>query len=113
MKTRKITPYPLYNTDNPLLTDHAKDLDIFLGKPFWIWDKEKHKLEFLIDSNCCFNHIIGLAVKNDKQYPIFDYQKLIFDAIENNQNIWIKKARGIGVTTFIIRYLTWKILHSS
>jgi hypothetical protein len=51
--------------------------------------------------------------KNDKEYPLFDYQKLIFDAIENNQNICIKKARGIGVTTFVIRYFAWKILHSS
>ena len=54
-----------------------------------------------------------MPVKNGKEYPIFDYQKLIFDAIENYQNIWIKKARGIGVTTFMIRYLTWKILSSS
>jgi hypothetical protein len=89
-------------------------LDIFLGKPFWIFDKEKHKLEYLLENgNCCFNHIIGLPQKNDKEFPIFDYQQLIFDAIEQNQNIWIKKARGIGVTTFVIRYLTWKILHSS
>jgi hypothetical protein len=92
----------------------VSDLSIFKDKPFWIWDKEKHKLEYLIENgSCCFNHIIGLPVKNDKQFPIFDYQELIFNAIENNQNIWIKKARGIGVTTFIIRYLAWKILHSS
>lgn len=43
MKPKKITPYPLYNTDNPLLTDHAKELDIFLNKPFWICDREQHK----------------------------------------------------------------------
>ena len=41
---------------------------------------------------------------------MFDFEKLIFNAIEENQNIWIKKARGIGVTTFLIRYLVWKIL---
>ncbi len=40
-------------------------------------------------------------------------KSLIFNAIENNQNIWILKARGIGVTTFMIRYLAWKILSSS
>jgi hypothetical protein len=87
---------------------------IFKDKPFWIWDKQIHKEQFIkSNGNCCFYHIIGLPVKNDKEFPLFSYQKLIYDAIENNQNIWIKKARGIGVTTFIIRYLTWKILSSS
>jgi hypothetical protein len=51
-----------------------------------------------------------LIVLNNKQFPIFDYQKLIFDAIENNRNIWIKKASGIGATELILRYLTWKTL---
>ena len=62
---------------------------------------------------CCANHILKCPVKNGKEYPIFDYQKLIFDAIENNQNIWILKSRGIGLTTFMIRYFAWKILSSS
>jgi hypothetical protein len=90
-------PYTLYHSDSPLLSEHANELDIFLDKPFWIWDKEKHELDFLLDKNCCFNHIIGLPEKNNQTYPLFDYEKLIFDAIENNQNIWILKSRGIGV----------------
>jgi len=113
MNKRKIIPYPLYNTDNPLLSDHANELDIFLGKPFWIWDKEKHDLEFLItNGKCCHVDILGRPQKNGIDFPIFDYQKLIFDAIEQNMNVWILKARGIGLTTFIIYYLTWKILSS-
>ena len=56
---------------------------------------------------------MGLPIKNGKEYPLFDYEQLIFDTIEQNQNIWIKKARGLGVTTFLIRYLAWKILSSS
>lgn len=77
MKQKRIVPYPFNNnnTDNPLLSEN-KLLNIFLGKPFWIWDKQKHDLDFLIDKNCCFNHIIGLPVKNDKTYPLFDYEKL-------------------------------------
>ena len=62
------------------------------------------------------NHAIGLRRKNNKDYPIFDYQKQIFDEnkiVENNQNTWILKSRGIGVTTFMIRYFAWKILSSS
>ncbi len=113
MNKRKIVPYPLFDSDSPLLSDQANELNIFLNKPFWNWDKEKHDLEFLIDKNCCFNHIIGLPIKNDKQYPLFDYEQLLFNTIEQNQNTWILKSRGIGVTTFIIRYFAWKILNSS
>jgi hypothetical protein len=93
---------------------YEQEFDILKNKPFWIWNRDQHKQQdFLAGGNCCFNHIIGLPVKNGKQYPIFEYEKLIFDAIEKNQNIWIKKARGLGVTTFLIRYLVWKILLSA
>jgi len=75
------------------LSDHAHDLDIFLGKSF---------LEF--------NDIIGLPVKNGKEYPIFDYELNVIDKIEKHRNIWIKKASGIGMTELILRFLTWRIL---
>ena len=91
------------------------DWSVFVGKPFWIWgDKSEHKKQYLESGGrCCFGHVIGLPEKNNKKYPMFDYQKLIFDSIENNQNIWILKSRGIGLTTFMIRYFAWKILSSS
>ena len=93
---------------------HEQEFEILQNKPFWIWNKDQHmRQDILTSGNCCFNHMIGLPVKNSKEYPIFDYEKIIFDAIEENQNIWIKKARGLGVTTFLIRYLAWKILSSS
>ena len=89
-------------------------LNVLKDKPFWIWDKQEHlKLAIETNQQCCAQHIIGLPRKNSKEYPLFDYEKLIFDAIENNQNIWILKSRGIGVTTFMIRYFAWKILSSS
>ncbi|MFI5405245.1 MAG: hypothetical protein ACHQ1D_01895 [Nitrososphaerales archaeon] len=82
--------------------------------PFWIWDKEEHRQKASsTKANCCFNHILGLPIKNNKEYPIFEFQKQIYDSLENSQNIWIKKARGIGVTTFLIRYLVWKVLYSN
>lgn len=88
--------------------------EILQNKPFWIWNKDQHiQDDILTNGNCCFNHITGLPIKNRKEYPIFEYEKLVYDTIEQNQNIWIKKARGLGVTTFLIRYLVWKILSSS
>ena len=114
MNFKKINPFPRYNSSNPVLSDYKDSLDIFLEKPFWIWDPQEHNEEYALkEGNCCFNHIIGLPIKNDREFPIFDFQKLIFDVIENNQNIWILKSRGIGITTFMIRYLAWKILFSS
>ena len=44
---------------------------------------------------------------------MFDYERDIFNAIENNQNIWILKFVGLACTTFLIRYFAWKILSSS
>jgi hypothetical protein len=88
-----------------------RDLSIFIGKPFWISDKQKHREQFIISNgNCCFNHIIGLPLKNGREYPIFDYELDVIDKIENHRNIFIKKASGIGATELILRYLTWKIL---
>jgi hypothetical protein len=35
-------------------------------KPFWIWDRDQHKLEHQnTKGSCCFNHIIGLPQKDD------------------------------------------------
>ena len=92
----------------------SSSLSVLKGLPFWIWDKEIHKQQAAAtNGNCCIQHVLGLPIKNGKAFPLFEFQKLIFDAIEQNQNIWIKKARGIGVTTFLIRYLVWKILYSN
>lgn len=57
-----------------------------------------------------FNDIIGLPVKNGKEYPIFDYELDVIKAIESHRNIWIKKSSGIGITELVLRFLTYKIL---
>jgi hypothetical protein len=41
---------------------------------------------------------MGLPVKNGKEYPIFDYEKLVYDTIENNSNIWIQLIWNQGGT---------------
>ena len=86
------SPYPFYKSNNPLFDD-SNQLDIFKGKSF---------LEF--------NDIIGLPEKNNIEHPIYDYELDVVSKIENNRNVWIKKASGIGATTLLLRYLTWKIL---
>jgi hypothetical protein len=89
-------------------------LSILLNMPFCICDSHLHRVQYeKTNGSCCFNHLISLPSKGNIQYPLFDFQAIIFDTLERNQNVWIKKARGIGLTTFIIRYLAWKILYSS
>jgi hypothetical protein len=78
------------------------------GKPFWIWDKQQHKLEDIkTNGDCCFNHIMGLPTKEGEEKPLFYYEKLLHDSILVNdvsnhassinfkhKHLWVKKATG-------------------
>ena len=56
-----------------------------LGKPFWIWDKREHlRLAAETNEQCCFNHIVGLPVKNKMEHPLYDYEKILFDTLMNS-----------------------------
>jgi hypothetical protein len=51
------------------------------NKPFWIWNIEEHKQEDIdTKGDCCFNHIIGLPIKEGIEKPIFDYEKILYDS---------------------------------
>jgi hypothetical protein len=94
-----------FDGNNPSVHD-PNQLDIFQGNPFWCGNNNISS----DNATCCFNHIIGLPEKNNKQHPIYDYELQVIDKIQNNRNVWIKKASGIGATELILRYLTWRIL---
>jgi hypothetical protein len=84
------------------------EIGFLKGKPFWISDPEVHKAEYArTKMQCCFNHAIGLPRKDGKEMPIFDYELKIFDALQSYKRIWIKKATGLGITEFMLRYMTW------
>lgn len=71
---------------------------------------------------CCFNHIIGLPKKEAVEKPIFDYEKLLYDSLLDNnysnilkhdykhKHLWVKKATGLGVTEFFLRLMAWLCL---
>jgi hypothetical protein len=83
-------------------------------KPFWIWNIEEHKLaDIITNGDCCFNHIIGLPKKNAHDKPFFDYEKMLFDNLRHHKHIWIKKATGLGITEFMLRYLAWLCLRNN
>lgn len=90
------------------------------NKPFWFWNIEDHKQEALkTRGDCCFNHIIGLPTKEGINKPMFDYEKLLYEAllVQENANplnhgfkhkhLWAKKATGLGVTELMLRLMVW------
>jgi hypothetical protein len=49
--------------------------------------------------------------KNDK--PLYDYEQIIFDSLatqNSNKHLWIKKATGLGVSEFMLRFMVWLCL---
>ena len=38
---------------------------------------------------------------------MFDYERLLFNTLENHKHVWIKKATGLGITEFMLRYIAW------
>lgn len=89
----------------------------FKGLEFWIWDKVEHERKYsewiqrdALRRPCCYNHSIGLPRKNDIPKPLFDYEKEIYDALQQTKYVWIKKATGLGITEFTLRYISWLCL---
>ena len=90
------------------------------NKPFWIWNIEEHKQEDIrTNGACCFNHVIGLPQKNSVDKPLYDYEDIIFDSLvthggntisSNKKHIWIKKATGLGISEFMLRFMAWLCL---
>ena len=81
-------------------------------KPFWIWDIEEHKQQDITtDGDCCFNHIIGLPQKDGIDKPLYDYEEIICNSLIGEQltrkHLWIKKATGLGVSEFMLRFMAW------
>jgi hypothetical protein len=62
-----------------------------------------------------------LPAKNGIEKPLFDYQKILYHALLDNdysntlhsfkhKHLWVKKATGLGVTEFFLRLMTWLCL---
>jgi hypothetical protein len=69
-----------------------------------------HKVQDIkTKGDCCFNHVIGLLQKNGVEKPLYDYEKIIFDSLQSHKYLWIKKATGLGITEFMLRFTVWII----
>jgi hypothetical protein len=94
-------------------------------KPFWIGNTKQHKQEDIKrNGECCFNHIIGLPRKDGVEKPLFDYEKMLYDALFTHEyynplrlrfkekHLWVKKATDLGVTEFFLRFMAWLCLRN-
>jgi hypothetical protein len=106
--------------------ERSKLLQRLRDKPFWIWDSKQHRQEDIrTKGDCCFNHIIGLPTKDKIEKPLFDYEKLLYDSLLipdfynplkhtfKFKHVWIKKATGLGVTEFFLRFMAWLCLRNN
>jgi len=66
-----------------------------------------------ISPSCCFNNIVGLPQKDGREYPLFNYEKILYDSLlgidENFKYSYlrIKKTTGLGITEFFLRLMGW------
>jgi len=94
---------------------------------FWIWNEDIHtKLFDSTGGACCFWHIIGLPEKEHligkkangqeilelRQHGMKQYEREWFEALEKSRYLWIKKAAGMGATTFFLGYMVWLCLRN-
>ena len=85
---------------------NTEQFELLKGLPFYSeWNKAENISAF------DFNHAIGLPEKGGVSYPLFDYERMLYDTLQNNKHVWIKKATGLGVTEFMLRYMAWLCLH--
>jgi hypothetical protein len=102
----------------------------FRNKEFWIFDSIRHaQKDRASKGRCCFNHIIGLPRKDGKRKPIFDYERILLNALLDpgflnshpsgpiahpfkEKHLWVKKATGLGVTELMLRFMAWLCLRN-
>jgi len=90
-------------TDSSTAISDNSIFDIFKDRPFWCGYPEG----IIGLDDCCFNHIIGLPEKDGVAKPIFDYEMELYQALQQHKDVWIKKARGLGITELLLRYMVW------
>lgn len=103
-------------------TESSETLKILRGKPFWIWNEIEHEKQYdETHGNCCFWHTIGLPEKEHlvgrspdgyeivekRKHPLYDYEKEAFFELFRHRYIRIKKAAGMGMTTFFLGLMAW------
>jgi len=100
--------------ESQLGSTDTEQLELLKGLPFYDWSEDARKFGKKPNprTGSTFNHAIGLPHKNGQEYSLFDYEQLLYNELQNHKHLWIKKATGLGVTEFMLRYMAWLCLRS-
>jgi hypothetical protein len=80
-------------------------------KPFYHWVEPMHAERYKnSNGQCCTYHILGAAQKNGKDKQLLPYQHLLWRMLHEHRRLFIKKARGIGVSTLLLYIIAHKAL---
>lgn len=80
---------------------NVQQFEVLKELPFYNWQKQPQLLpsgncgpQQLRSHNygCNFNTEIGLPQKKGQSYPLFDYEQMLFDTLQQHKHVWIKKA---------------------
>jgi hypothetical protein len=91
--------------ESQLGSTDIEQLKLLNGLPFYNWVSSAENRANPAQTD--FNHAIRLPQKNGQSYPLFDYEQLLYNELQNNKHVWIKKATGLGITEFMLRYMAW------
>jgi hypothetical protein len=92
--------------ESQLDSTNTEQFKLLRGLPFYSDWRQDTDLSKDLD----FNHAIGLPQKNGRTFPLFDYERLLYDTLQQHKHVWIKKSTGLGVTEFMLRYMAWLCL---
>jgi hypothetical protein len=87
----------------------------FHNIPFWRWDLpdvDKHYQLYRQRKCPCFNCKIKWPVKNNRVYPLFDYQYRYLSALEQQKLVACIKCRASGISEVTLRYMEWLSLRN-
>ena len=92
-------------------TNQDNRLDVLRNKPFWIWNKQEH-LKQAVESNqqCCFNYIVKCPTKGGKKYPLFDYEKLLYDTLLTIDGTFKDKHLFCLKSTLILNKFAYSVI---
>jgi hypothetical protein len=109
-----VLPYQQHQKLRQSIQKSQSNLSVLRGVPFWIWDRDTHlKTAVETNQNCCFNHICKCPTKSNREFPLFDYQKLIIDTLLTDtgsfkdKHLYLLKSTGIGASELFLRLMAW------
>jgi hypothetical protein len=81
-------------------------------KLFYKWNDKNHWSQHNKQNKkqCCFWDWIGVPLKDNVGMPVLPYQRLLYRMLQEHKHIWIKKSRGLGVTTFFLYWIAHQCL---